>query len=134
MDACSICGSNIKLLTHHLSYEPEILNLVCYKCHLTLHRLSRMSQKQRNIINDLVRQYGDFWENGTEKHIKSKHFKDFQKKYAKTDKCKRTRKEYKKTKKYKDYQKKYKATEEYRKYMRGYARDHYKPKVSKKNI
>lgn len=36
---CSICHSNeVKLHTHHLSYEPEIVMSLCRPCHVEVHR------------------------------------------------------------------------------------------------
>ena len=94
---CSICKSNIKLIIHHLSYNPEITVTVCTKCHLALHNLARMSQEQRNIVNEWVEQYGDLWEEGTEKYYESEHYKNIKResnrKHQKTNESKNYHKE-----------------------------------------
>jgi len=89
---CSVCGSDKKLITHYLSYEPEITTLVCWRCHQIMHKLARMPQKK--IIIDWVKQYGHLWQNGNEKCRKSGHRKNYLKEYAKTDKYKNQQKEY----------------------------------------
>ena len=90
MNKCSICESNTNLINHHLSYEPEIIVIVCKYCHYTMHGLCRLSSRQRNIIDSWIEQYGHEWENGREKYQKSKHRKN----YNKTDKYINYNKEY----------------------------------------
>lgn len=58
---CSICNASIKLIHHHLSYEPEIIVIVCWDCHMIIHRMAeliRMPQIQQEIICNWVKQYG----------------------------------------------------------------------------
>ena len=61
---CSICGSDKNLIYHHLSYEPEIVVIVCRKCHQAMHRLAEIDKKHQIVIVDWVKQYGDLWKNG----------------------------------------------------------------------
>ena len=152
---CSICDNDKNLITHHLSYEPEITVIVCHRCHTTMHQLSRMAQNQRNIINDWVNQYGNLWESGNEKYRKSEHFKNRTKEYNNTDRrknfLKEYQKEYHKTDKYKNYQKKYNNTDkcknqrkkyqkehrridEYKNHQKKYNKEYYLKKIKPKNI
>ena len=34
---CSICGSTEDLVRHHVSYDPEIIDILCRRCHSSLH-------------------------------------------------------------------------------------------------
>jgi len=34
---CSVCGSTEDLVRHHVSYDPEIIDILCRKCHSSLH-------------------------------------------------------------------------------------------------
>lgn len=36
---CKYCGSTEKLVRHHISYEPEIIEIVCVKCHVEKHQI-----------------------------------------------------------------------------------------------
>jgi len=36
-DKCIICGSTKDLVKHHVSYDPEIIDILCRKCHTSLH-------------------------------------------------------------------------------------------------
>ena len=100
MKKCSICGKEKNLLTHHLSYDPEVITKMCQACHLTIHYLARLSKEQQNIIDDWVKQYGHLWENGREKCKKTEHWKNNNKRLHKE-----YMKEYSKTDKFKNYQK-----------------------------
>lgn len=102
---CSICNASIKLIHHHLSYEPEIIVIVCWDCHMIIHRMAeliRMPQIQQEIICNWVKQYGYLWKRGNEQHRKSEYYKkyrenydkNYQKEYRQTDKYKQQKKEY----------------------------------------
>ncbi|MDP2254249.1 MAG: hypothetical protein Q8J60_08710 [Thiobacillus sp.] len=47
---CSICGSGNKVITHHLSYNPEITTIVCWNCEKAMHALAKISQEYWDII------------------------------------------------------------------------------------
>jgi len=36
-EKCEICGATEKIQRHHISYEPEIIQLLCVDCHKTVH-------------------------------------------------------------------------------------------------
>jgi hypothetical protein len=35
--SCVICGSTENLVSHHISYEPEIIETLCKSCHREIH-------------------------------------------------------------------------------------------------
>ena len=37
MKVCEICGSTDNLQLHHVSYEPEITQVLCVNCHKEVH-------------------------------------------------------------------------------------------------
>lgn len=37
MQRCEICGATEKIQRHHISYEPEIIQLLCVDCHRAVH-------------------------------------------------------------------------------------------------
>lgn len=39
---CYFCPSKKKLLEHHISYNPEIIALVCYSCHTKIHNILKI--------------------------------------------------------------------------------------------
>ena len=83
MGNCSICKTDKKLITHHLSYEPEIIITMCWKCHTAMHRLAEINKEYQVIIINFVNQYGHLWKNGHEKHLKTEHWKKYQKEFNK---------------------------------------------------
>ena len=132
-------------MTHHLSYEPEITVIVCWRCHMIIHKLaelSEMPQIQQDVINDWVKQYGDLWKHGREKHLKNQHHKEYEKeygkKYRKTDTGKESQKKYRKTNKHRNVDKKYQKTDKYKKYRREYTKTdkhkEYQKRYRDKNI
>src|SRR3972149_3674646 len=76
---CELCKNDyIENLFHghHLSYEPEIVVMLCKGCHSFLHRFANYPiESQTNIVN-WIRQYSNQWNNCTEKYRKSQHAKD----------------------------------------------------------
>ena len=72
---CSICGYDKTVIDHHLSYEPEIITRTRKRCHWIIHGLARLSQEQRNIINEWIGQYGHLWKDGDKKYHKSNECK-----------------------------------------------------------
>ncbi len=53
MGKCEICGSTKKTIKHHVSYNPEITQILCYSCHKkghnsigTLHELNGFKHHQ----------------------------------------------------------------------------------------
>lgn len=76
---CPICNRDKELITHHLSYEPEIKEDVCWNCHIIMHRLSEMSQEQRDAIIGRIDKYGHLWKDGRKKYGKSLHNQNNQK-------------------------------------------------------
>lgn len=38
MQACFICGSNEKLIKHHICYDPETIVECCHSCHCKIHK------------------------------------------------------------------------------------------------
>ena len=36
-ECCAICGATEKIQRHHISYEPEIIQLLCVDCHKNIH-------------------------------------------------------------------------------------------------
>ena len=145
---CSICNSDKNVITHHLSYEPEITSPICTRCHLLMHRLAKMSKEQQGIVISWIKQYGEQWENGNEKYMKSEHYKKIMNEYRRSNERKNCQKQYyeknKKTenfknnrkishnkwmetkgKKYqKEYKKKYQQTDKHKKYQRDYYLKH----------
>jgi len=115
---CSICNSDKNVINHHLSYEPELIILICYQCHMVMHNCINMNQKQLNIIFKLAQQYGHLWKNGNEKYRKSKYFKNYMKEYAKeyekTDKAQKRIKEYYKREDVKNRIREYQKGEKYK--------------------
>ncbi len=142
MKICSICGSDKKIIHHHLSYEPEIIMLTCKKCSGIMHNSVGLSKKQFDIIFKIVEQYGDQWDNGGEKYKKTKHYKSYQKEYKKTDKYKNYIKEYRKIdrvknklKEYnKEYDKNYRKTDKYKNYQKGYRFKNLTPEKQRKYL
>ena len=43
--ACKICGSKENIVTHHLSYTPEITETLCRSCHGAIHSHDPTSPK-----------------------------------------------------------------------------------------
>jgi hypothetical protein len=43
--SCEVCGSTMNLLEHHISYDPEIKQILCRKHHAELHALNRRDRK-----------------------------------------------------------------------------------------
>ena len=39
MSSCKLCGTTQNLVQHHLSYEPEVLQTLCQRCHRETHTL-----------------------------------------------------------------------------------------------
>ena len=37
MKVCALCGTQENLQTHHISYEPEITQVLCVRCHKGVH-------------------------------------------------------------------------------------------------
>ena len=37
MQKCELCGATERLQRHHISYEPEITQLLCVNCHRDVH-------------------------------------------------------------------------------------------------
>ncbi len=35
--SCTICGNTKNLVSHHKSYDPEIIEVLCKSCHKTVH-------------------------------------------------------------------------------------------------
>ena len=83
---CLICKRNVKLITHHLSYEPEKTVMICYMCHTAIHHLAKVPEQ--DIAIGWIKEYGSQWDNGHEKHLKTVHYYKNQRKYEKTDKYK----------------------------------------------
>ncbi len=131
MKYCSICGLEKKLVTHHLSYNPEIIINLCQHCHLTMHKIARLLPDKQDTLFEMVRQYGSQWENGHAKHIKTEHCrKKARERYIyRTDKAKNRIREYRKTDRYKEYKKEYQKKyrqrnlEKIRDYERQYAQE-----------
>lgn len=124
MECCSICELEKKLVTHHLSYNPEITMPLCQNCHLTMHRIARLIPDKQDVLFGIVKQYGNQWENGHEKHIKTEHCrKKARERYKhRTDESKNRRKEYRKTDRAKEYHKEYCKTDRYKEYNKKYHR------------
>ena len=110
MNNCSICKSDEKLIHHHLSYEPEIIVIICRRCEVIMHRLAdlqRMPQNQQDVINNWVSQYGSLWKNAREKYEKSEYNKNVKKEWQKTDKFKNIQRKYRESDKRKNQLKEY---------------------------
>lgn len=73
---CKICFSDKSVVTHHLTYEPENLILLCQKCHLSIHSIASLTFAQKMRLMNLALTYGHNWDNGKEKHNKSNHSKN----------------------------------------------------------
>ena len=35
---CAYCHENKSLITHHISYTPEVTRKICRKCHMAIHQ------------------------------------------------------------------------------------------------
>lgn len=55
---CEICGRMKNLVHHHVSYEPEAIQMLCRRCHLKIHwettgnKRVRSTEFQSKIYND----------------------------------------------------------------------------------
>ena len=38
INECNHCGSTEQLLLHHISYDPEIFQVLCKSCHIRFHK------------------------------------------------------------------------------------------------
>ena len=38
MDKCNECGDDVNLIDHHVSYDPEIIKVLCRSCHIKFHK------------------------------------------------------------------------------------------------
>jgi len=81
---CSLCHKEEKTLGHHLSYDPEIVMVICYRCHVMLHKLAELSVKEREQTLQIVGQYGNNWDNGKDKYRYSERRKSVMRVYSQT--------------------------------------------------
>lgn len=61
---------------HHLSYDPEIVVMLCIGCHAFLHRFANYTTENQTKIIEWTKQYSDQWNNCTKKYRKSQRAKD----------------------------------------------------------
>lgn len=107
MKTCELCGSERKLYHHHLTYTPEKIILLCYLCHITVHRLARLPKVTVQATFDMIETYGSHWNNGVDNFFKSQYLKEYRQSYHQNNK--EHRKEYHKEwhQSNKEYQKEY---------------------------
>jgi hypothetical protein len=82
MKICKLCDNKSgskKWDRHHLSYEPEIIILLCHKCHAALHSMAVIPPENRQLMNEWIEQYGNQWVNCNEKYKKSNSYKTLMK-------------------------------------------------------
>jgi len=61
---CSCCKTGVKgIVGHHLSYEPEVVVFLCWRCHNLLHQMARTERSILQQFMDWVEEYGDKWIN-----------------------------------------------------------------------
>jgi hypothetical protein len=71
---CALCKKNSgRFEGHHLSYDPEIVIRLCYRCHKIIHGVARLTDEQFRLMMDWIFKYRDEWVDGTQKHLKSEY-------------------------------------------------------------
>jgi len=62
--------------SHHLSYDPELVVVLCYHCHMFVHSYAKYSNEQINIVQNWFSKYSGQWANAKVKYLKSKIYKN----------------------------------------------------------
>jgi hypothetical protein len=52
--ACNSCGSIKNLVYHHISYEPEQIEVLCRKCHGVEHSQLKGKVRPENFVSKIV--------------------------------------------------------------------------------
>jgi len=53
MTECERCGSTENLLNHHVSYEPEVIQVLCTSCHGKVHSFGGVPRRPEGFKPDL---------------------------------------------------------------------------------
>jgi len=53
MTECERCGSTENLLNHHVSYEPEMIQILCTPCHGKVHSFGGVPRRPEGFKPDL---------------------------------------------------------------------------------
>lgn len=65
-NVCELCkGRRLtkRIERHHLSYEPEIVIILCHTCHMLLHRYSSALENERIVLLEWIIKYEKNWKN-----------------------------------------------------------------------
>lgn len=58
---CEVCGTRDKLVRHHISYQPEIIQILCRRCHRVIHgKTHPLRPKDMPVVIQVSRRIWDY--------------------------------------------------------------------------